>query len=307
MPIRSVGPGTHFAGPLLGSPGGRLNQFAGTNLGVTSNFRGPYAEYLDRFQGVSSITVAEDVGFTETVVGTAASRSVAYDSAQQLLVHNADTVADEGSNLINSAAGTADTIAPYSKLPGVITSTATLMDNREIIFGTRVGFLIGSGTDWSSKWMFGWNLSTDVALMTPSTGAIAIGTGGGVGFHITEAGQINAYIQGTTAATEFDTGQDMGSLTTTFSNFLDLGVRVRWIDASAGTGVAQFYVNGQLTNEVSGADTALPMQSTQGYCLGYELVNGPATADAVDAGYEYLYFGISRPGLTYPYTTGLNL
>lgn len=303
----SLGPGLHFEGPVLGNDRAGAGLLEGCSHGVTSGFRGPYVEYLDRFLGVSSITVAEDVGWTETAVGTAASRSVAYDSAQQLLVHNADTVADEGSNLINNAAGTADTVAPYSKLPGVITSTATLMDNREIIIATRVAFLLGAGS-WTSKWVWGWNLSSDAALMTPSTGALAIGSGGGFGFHITEAGQLNAYIQGTTAATEFDTGVDMPStLTTTFTNFLDLGVRVRWIDASAGTGHAQFYVNGRLTNSIAGSSTALPMQSTEAYCMGYELINGPATANQVDAGYEYAYFAITRPGLTFPYSTGLNL
>lgn len=304
MSVRSKG--THFQGPISGAGNSAGGLFDDCSLGLVDQIRGPYRQQLETFKGVASITDVEDIGWTETAVGTAASRSVAYNEALGLLVINADTVAAEGTNLQNNAAPTADKLSTASQTVGPITSTTTLMDTKELIWSTRVGFLNGSGTAWNSKLLIGWFV-TDTALMTAATGALAITTGGGIGFHITEAGQLNAVVQGTTVATSTDTTFDVGTMAATFGNFWDLGFRARWIDASAGTGTVDFFVNGRRMVSINGADTALPMQSTQTYSSSIELINGPATADEVDLGVEYLYTAVTRAGLTYPYSSGQNL
>jgi hypothetical protein len=297
--------GEKHQGPLLGSDRAAKGLLEGCSEAGTGRFRSPYKEYYEDFSTVVSLAGMEDAGWTETAVGTAASRSYAYDETQGLLIVNADTVADEGTSIQNNAAGTTSATSQVTNLPGPVVSTATLMDGRELIWATRIGQLIASGTDWSSKLLMGWFV-TDTALMTPSTGALAIATGGGIGFHITEAGQLNFVVQGTTSATSTDTGYDMPSLTNaTMGNYIDIGFRARWVDASAGTGRVQAYVNGTRVADISGADTALPMQSTQTYSNSIELINGPATADSVDIGVEFIYNAISRAGFTYPYTTAL--
>lgn len=299
-------PGTHFEGPLTGSNRASGGIFEDCSLGLTDQFRGPYLQRLELFRGMASIADLETDGWVETPVGTAAARSWAYNEALGLLVINADTVAEEGTNAQANAAATAAAIHHAHNLIGPITSTTTLMDGRELIWATRVGFLNGAGTVWNSAALFGWFV-TDAALMTPATGALAIATGGGIGFHITQAGQLNAVVQGTTAATSTDTSLDMGTMAATFGNFWDLGFRWRCVDASSGTGVVDFFVNGRRVVRVNGATTALPMQSTEVYSNTIEVINGPAAADQVDVGLEYIYNAISRAGLTYPYTSGLNL
>ncbi len=300
-------PGTHYSGPLLGSGRAGRGLLENCSAGAIDRFRSPYHEYYDDFQDVVSIAGLEDAGWTETAVGTAASRTYVHDPDQGLLIVNGDTVADEGTNIQKNNTGTTSATSQGNKLPGLITSTTTLMDNRELIFATRVGQLIGSGTAWSSKFIIGWFV-TDTALMTAATGALAIATGGGVGFHMLESGQLNFITQGTTAATSTDTGFDMPALTNAvMGNYIDLGFRIRWVDASAGTGQIQAWVNGALVADLVGTTAILPMQSTQNYSTTIELINGPATADSVDLGVEYIYLAISRAGLTYPYSSGLNV
>jgi len=303
MPIRSVGPGTHFKGPLLGAPKG---PFAGTSVGLTSRFRGPYREHLELFESILSEADLAACGWTQSDNGTTGTATIARSGAQGGMIMNPGTTADTGISIQNNVIPAETKVSRTTLSVGPVVSTTTLMDNRELIWATRVGFLQGTGTAWTNKAVLGWAV-TDTALMTPTTGVLAVTTGGGAFFHITEAGQLNAVVQGTTVATSADTGIDIGTLSTAFGNFLDLAIRIRWVDASAGTGVAEFYVNGTRTNVVNGATTALPMQSTQTYSSTFEILNGPTTSPAVDMLVEYLYTGITRAGLTYPYTSGLNL
>jgi hypothetical protein len=306
------GLGTHWKGPLLASSNAGDGLFDDIPIGVVDRMRSPYACYYEDFSSASSITNWESAGWTETAVGTAASRSIAYSGQQRALIINADTVADEGtSSQYNSTSG-----GPRIHLLYGVTSTATLMDNQELIWATRISFLVGDGSTFDSKALLGWFV-TDTALMTPSTGALAIASGGGIGFHIsgdaggTSTGSIDAVVQGTTSATSTATGVTVTDATTTFAGtgavgWIDLGFRARWVDASAGTGTVDFYVNGVKRVSIDGATTALPMQSTQTYSNTIELINGPATADQVDMGVAYMFNAITRPALTYPYSSGIN-
>jgi len=308
MAIRS---GTHFQGPVLGSNRASQGLFLDSPLGVVDQFRSPYKQYLETFDGLASgvTTDLEGAGWTETAVGTAASRTWAYSHAEGCLVINADTVADEGTNGQFNGTIAAAKVSHQHRLLGPVVSTATLMDTRELIWATRISFLVGNGTNYDSKAVLGW-MAGGTAQMTASTGALAALTGGGIGFHIngdTNSGSIDCISGQTRVAAA--SGVSVTDATTTFTGtgaagWIDLGFRARWVDASAGTGTIDYFING--ANVLSVAND-MPMQSTQTYSNTIELINGPATADQVDMGVEYIYNAISRPGLTYPYTTGLNL
>jgi len=300
MSVRT--PGVKFQGPILGSNRAGKGLFENTSVGLTSRFQSPYKEFYEDFTTVVSTAGMEDAGWTETSAGSATN---AYSQELGMLVVNAHTVADQGSSLQNNAAGTTSATSQVTNLPGPITSTDTLMDGRELIWATRIGLLVGDGTSFDSKLLIGFFV-TDTALMTAATGALDLATGGGIGFHIngdTGDGSIDAVIQGTDTATSTDTGVSVGTLSSTMGNFVDLGFRARWVDAGTGTGTVDYFVNG--TKVVTVTD-GLPMQSTQVYSNSIELINGPATADEVDLGVEYIYNAISRAGLTYPYNSGLN-
>lgn len=309
----SLGKGTHFVGPLLGSDRTSGGAFEDIPVAWTDRMRSPYKCYYEDFNGlVSGVTTdMENAGWTETAVGTAASRTWAWSSQTQCLVINADTVAAEGTSAQFNAAPAAAKLSHQGLLCPAITSTATLMDTREFIWATRISFLVGDGTTYDSAALLGWFV-TDTGLMTAATGALSIASGGGIGFHIngvagTGDRTIGAVMQGTTSATETSTGVSIGTLSSSFSTWIDLAFRARWIDASAGTGTVDFYVNGVRKVSMNGATIALPMQSTQTYSNTIELINGAATADQVDMGVEYIFNAISRPGLTFPYSTGLNI
>ena len=299
-------PGVHYQGPILGSDKAGKGLFEDCSVGLTSRFQSPYKEYYEDFSTVVSLAGMEDAGWTETAVGTAASRTFVYDENLGMMVLNADTVADEGINVQNNNAGTTSATSQVTNLPGPIVSTTTYMDAKELIWAARIGFLVGNGTAYDSKLVMGWFV-TDTAMMTAATGALAIATGGGIGFHIdgdVGTGVVSTVMQATTAAVTNTTGLTIPALTNAvMGSFVDLGFRARWIDASAGTGVVKFYVNGAL---VDTRTDSLPMQSTETYSNTIELINGPATADEVDLGVEYIYNAITRVGLSVPYNTGLN-
>jgi hypothetical protein len=309
----SFGKGTHWKGPILGSDLSGGGVFEDHPTGLVDQFRSPYKQYLETFDGLASgvTTDLEGVGWTETAVGTAASRTWAYDHAQGCLIINADTVADEGTSAQFNGTLAAAKLSHQHRLLGPVVSTSTLMDNRELIWATRISFLVGNGSTYDSKALLGWFV-TDTGLMTAATGALAIATGGGIGFHIsgdaggTSTGSIDCVTQGTTAAISIASGVSVTTAGTTFdtAGWIDLAFRARWKDADAGTGLVDFYVNGR---KVATQESNNPMRSTQTYSNTIELINGPATADQVDMGVEYLYNAISRPGLTYPYSSGLNL
>jgi len=301
--------GVHYQGPILTSSKACAGAFEDLDLGDVNKMRSPYRTYFSDLSSIGSITQAEACGWIETAVGTAASRSVAYNAAQGCLVINADTVADEGSNLQFN--GTPTTGGRDSNLLPAVTSTTTLMDTRELIWATRISALVGNGSTYDSKMVLGWFV-TDTALMTAATGALAVGTGGGIGFHIsgdaggTATGSIDCVVGQTLVSTA--SGVSITTAGSTFATvgWIDLAFRARWVDASAGTGNVDFFVNGVKVVSVNGADTGLPMQSTQAYCNSVEVINGAATADQVDVGIEYIFNAISRPGMTYPYSSGFN-
>ena len=310
--MTSFGRGTHFEGPLLGSHRATNGLFEGLPLGVVDHHRSPFLCFYDDLTYINSIAGAEAAGWTETAVGTAASRSVAYSVRLRALEINADTVADEGSNLQYNAA---PTTGIRGRLLPPIASTANLMNAKELIWSSRISFLVGNGSTFDSKALFGWFV-TNTGLMTAATGALNIGTGGGIGFHVsgdaggTSTGSLDCVCQAISTPVSVPSGVVISTAGTAFATvgWIDVGFRARWRggtgDPHVGRGDVKYYVNGR---HVATIVDNMPMQSTQTYSNSIEVINGPATADQVDMGVESIFNGITRIGFDFPYTTPSNI
>jgi hypothetical protein len=247
---------------------------------------------------VADITAMETIGWTETDIGATA-RAVSVTAGSSYLLLNAGTAADSGTSIQYNAATSATHVARPHDILGPITSTATLMDGRELVFKARVGMafhLTGWTTGLGAKAVFGW-IVTDTAMMTAATGALAIGTGGGLYFHLTEAGALNFVTQrsdGTAAEVLIETVTSPSSATV-IGNWRELEFNAIWVDASDddANGVVHCYENGIWKATV---ENNLPMSSTEVYSVGGEALNGPAALDGdLDIGIDYILTGISRP------------
>ena len=171
-----------------------------------------------------------------------------------------------------------------------------------MIMKFRVGFS-SETTTWGAKACFGW-ITTDTALMTAATGVLDIAAGGGTGFHVGEDGTLGVFSTNAAVTSSTDTGvnvlTDIAAVTAGDFVWYTLGFRTRWLDASAGTGFTDFYVNGNKSVRIT--DT-MPMDSTEAYAITFEYLNGPAGFN-MDMAVDYVVSGLTRPGLPFPYSTG---
>ena len=135
---------------------------------------------------------------------------------------------------------------------------------------------------------------------------MAILDGGGAGFNVQEDGTLSYFTSA--AAITSPTGtvsgvnviNDINALTAGEYKFYTLGVHIRITDASASTGVTDFYVD---NTKVATVLDSVPMDSTQTYGMTYTMING-ASAVNHDMAVDYIISGISRGGLTYDYSSG---
>lgn len=295
--------GTHFQGPLLGNESATKGLFDDVALGAVDSIRSPYQIQVEDFDYPFADGILAASGFTVTDIGTAASPTEVVDAATGYLLLNPGTGDDDGTQIAYNTAPTGATTAnPELKLLGPITSTATLMDNREMIMYFRVGFS-SETTTWGAKACFGW-ITTDTASMTPGTGALDIAAGGGTGFHVAEDGTLGVFSTNAAVTSSTDTGvnvlTDIAAVTAGDFVWYTLGFRTKWIDASAGTGHTDFYVNGSKKTTIT--DT-MPMDSTEAYAITIEYLNGEAGFN-MDMAVDYVVSGLTRPGLAYPYSSG---
>lgn len=256
--------------------------FQGVGAEKFSSTRSPLNSYIEEFgYTIADIAQMELIGWTETAINTPTSATISAVKNNGYLAVNPGTKADSGSSLQANAAPGGTRTAPVTQILGPLVSSTTLMDSRELIWAARVGFLSGA-TTWDGKVAIGW-IVTDTALMTNTTGVLALATGGGFGFRISELGSIDRFHQATTAATDANavaTGQFVGNngldatVTADTINWFNLGCRASWVDASAGTGKIDYYINDVL---VDTQVNELPMQSTQTYSFSLEVLNGPVT------------------------------
>ena len=242
---------------------------------------------------VTSITDMETMGWVETDINTATSRAVTVEPENNFLLVDAGTKADSGSSLQLLTDSTAThTNAPHKSI-GPMISTATLMDARSMFFFTRVGFA-HTVAAWVSKFLIGWCV-TDTSLMSPTTGAPSITTGGGIYFHIGEDADISAVTQTAAAAADTTSIGTQGTPTsaTVVGDWVELGFLWECTDADAATGTAYFYMNGVL---VATKTDGMPMTSTQTYGVSIEASNADTTSQNLDVGVDYIITGISGPG-----------
>ncbi len=300
--------GLRSAPPLLGdhrAAGGLLE-----NVGGMEALRSPYKIYIEDWTVVCADGELAARGAVVTDISSPTSPTEVITGAEGYLLLNPGTSVDDGIEVqFTTAPSGATTASPATKLPNVI-STATLMDNREIWFQTRVGFQTDAALNFDGHVIIGW-VTEDTTLITNTTGVPIIADGGGFGFYINgDDGDPTAVNMipfsdpaAITAAPTLTSGVIVPDLVvdlTAANEFFwyTLGAKMRVVDADASTGVTDFYVNGRLVQSI--VDSTC-MDSTQTYGMTYAVQNGPI--DTIDVAVDYTAVGITRPGLTYPYDT----
>lgn len=275
--------------------------YRGLPADVLSRSGSPYQTWFEDFD---STPIADGElagsGAVVTDINSATSPTEVADPATGYLLINPGSKADAGTEVqFTGAVSQTTAVSPLVKTPGTITSTATLMDNRELIWAARVGFQSGA-TTWDGKAIFGW-ITTDTSLLTSGTGVPSVAAGGGAGFHIAEAGTFTVFSTNaavTAAGTSINTPDFSSGLSAaTTLEWHEFGLRIRWTDASAGSGSTMFYIDGAHVATIT--DTQ-PMDSTEGYNTTFGIVNGPSQVS--DMAVDWVMTAISRPGITYPYS-----
>lgn len=283
---------THFTGPLLGSIQSGGGVFQDLPLGAVDKVRSNYKVWVEDFSDEMADAELANRGVTLTDIGTATSPTEVVTAETRYLLLNPGTKADSGSE-IQCIAVPSSNVQPPLKVPGLITSTTTLMDGLDMTWACRFG-VMSDTTAWDGKVIMGW-ITTDTSMLSPTTGLPTVATGGGIGFHIGETGTLSYFGDQTaitTAAQLVDTGTSVLALTTAATfQWYEVGFRAHWIDASGGTGWIRYYLDGV---ELGVIATDLPMQSTQGYGVSFGIVNGPARDS--DLAIDYIVTGITGPG-----------
>ncbi len=265
---------THFQGPLLGANTAEGGLYADLPLGPIDLVRGPYKVWVEDFRHYMEDGEAADRGATVTAINTPTAATEVVDPTLGYLLVNPGTKADSGTEIQFDALPGVGAVSGYNQwnVPGSITSTTTLMDARTLIWGAQVGFLCDAA--WDGKAILG-VFTKDTALMAQATGLPTVAAGGGIGFHVGETGDLT-YVATNAAITAAGTATGVNlvdDLTAGAITWYDLGFRCTWIDASAGTGAAYFYVNGKIVGSVA---TVLPFDSTEVYSVTAGIHNGPA-------------------------------
>lgn len=285
-------------GLLVGLPMDPISE-SNSNLKVYyEGFKNPVVDA----GGDEGIAEMEDVGWAENDINTATAHVYSASKDNGYLLINAGTKADSGTQIQANVVSTADKIGDAHQTCGPITSTTTLMDGRELIFKTRIRVLIGASEPFNSKFALGW-MVTDTSIMTNTTGALALGTGGGIGFHCNgDSGTavLQTFIQNTSGAASFeDTGVSFAEggshdlADGVWGEWIDLGFRAKWDDADAPTGRCDWYVNGTKVRTVLNSN---PMQATQAYSVSYALHNGPTAANQVDMAVDHILTAVTVLG-----------
>lgn len=294
--------GTHFQGPLLGSDSARGGLLRDVPLAATEAVRSPYKVAVENFEVATADGSIALGGATLTDVGTAVAETVTVGGVDPIFAIYAGTSADTGVNVqFNAAPNAATTVSPTWKTIGPRTETATSMDNKELFFETRVGFASDT-TAWDGKACFGW-IVTDTGLMTPTTGALDIAAGGGIGFHVAEDGTLGYFSDAgaitTSTATGINVLTDLSLEAAGAYKWYTFGARQLVTDASAATGSTEFYINGRKIATVVDSTVAT---AAAVYSMTFECANGPARDSYL--GVDYIVSGVTRSGLARPYSSG---
>ncbi len=289
--------GTHYKNPLMVS-GGPLDDIP---RGVADRANSPYKIWYEDFAEQAANAQIETMGFTVTDINTPTSPTEVILPENRALFFNPGSKADSGVELQFNIASTAGSLGSTFKIMGEFLQTTTLMDGQEIFFQTRIGSVSDSATDNDSKYLLGF-FQNDATLLDQATGLPIVVAGGGFGFHKGELGVVtglstNAAI--TAAGTVMVPAVSELAMTVTVPNWHTYAARCRVIDASAGTGFTDFWYDGSHRLRLS----TIPFDATDTHSFTMALHNGPS--QIADWHIDYILTGITRPGLTFPYTDGV--
>jgi len=288
--------GSHWKNPLLVSSG----PLDDVPRGTVDNALGVYKIYYEDFDEVVLDGQVETMGWTVTAKNTPTAASEVVLGADRALFLNPGSKADSGSELQFNIPGTAASTSNMHRVCPEIVDTATLFDGQEIFFQTRIGSVSDSATDNDSKYIIGFFVN-DTDLLTDATGVPSVAAGGGFGFVKSELGAVTAVSTEaaiTAAGTALVPAVSELAMTVTVPNWHTYAARCRIIDASAGTGVTDFWYDGIHRLRLS----TVPHDATDTGSFTIGLLNGPA--QIADMHIDYILTGITRPGLTWPYTDG---
>lgn len=268
---------------------------------VTDLANSAYKVWYEEFGEQAADAQIETMGFTVTDKNTATAASETILGANRALFLNPGTKADSGSELQFNIAGTAGSLGSTFKIMPEFTQTTTLMDGQEIFFQTRIGSVSNSATDNDSKYILGFFVN-DADLLDDATGVPGVPAGGGFGFVKAELGGVtcvstNAAI--TAAGTAMSPAVSELAMTVTVPNWHTYAARCRVVDASAGTGFTDFWYDGKHRLRLA----TIPFDATDQHSFTIGLINGPA--QLADMHIDYILTGITRPGLTWPYSNGV--
>ena len=289
--------GTHFQGPLLGNKG----VFDDLPLGAIDNARSPYKIYYEDFQEDAVDAQLETQGWTVTAINTPTAASEVVLGANRALLLDPGSKVDSGSEIQFNIPATAASVSGTHRVIPEIIQTATLFDNQEIFFQVRMGTASNLATANDGKWLLGYFVN-DTDLLSSTTGLPTVDAGGGFGFHKGETGAVTALSTEaaiTAAGTALSPAvTELALVTNDVLEWHTYAARCRVIDASAGTGQTDFWYDGVY----SGSLATVPFDATDTSSFTIAYLNGPVQIQ--DYHIDYILTGITRPGLTWPYTDG---
>ena len=286
---------THFSGPILGSANAVKGLYEDLPLAEVDKVRSRYTVHVEKFNEpfVTGQLILNGAHVDDLNTATAPTQVVTAETAYLLI--NPGTKADAGSSIVFDIAPTAAALGNSFNTLRSLTSTATLMDNRELVWACRFGVTSDLAATWDGKAIFGW-LTADTAPIDTGTGNPSLATGAGAGFHISETGAIRYFGQqaslGSLTGT-VTTGLNVnnGLATAGVFDWYEVGFRIKWLDASAGTGSIDYYINNSFVGRIT---SGLPMASTEVYASTFAVANGPT--QLADFALDYLITAVTGPG-----------
>jgi hypothetical protein len=292
--------GTHYQNPLMVS-GGPLDDCP---RGIVDGIASPYKIWYEDFREPKVNGEFELSGWTVTDTGGGSPTEVVGIDGSLCATLDLSATADDGVELQfdNPPDATADGDG-HQVIPE-ITSSATLMDGKEIFFQVRMATNSDSAATNDVKYLLGIFVK-DTALLSTTTGLPTVGDHGGFGFHKAEAGAVTCVSSVstiTTAGTAMAPAVSELADTANTDNWHTYAARLRLIDASAGTGVCDFWYDNIHRLRLS----TTTMDDVGVYSFSIAACNGPAAPGSLaDIKIDYVLTGITRPGLTWPYTDGV--
>lgn len=287
--------GTHWQNPLLVS-GGPLDDVP---RGIVDGIAGPYKVWYEDFRENKVDGQFLLSGWTVTDIGGSPTEQVLLADKPMAKLAFGGT-GDQGVQLQYDIVPAAAITGSAHKIIPEFTCSATFMDGQEMFFQVRMATNSNSATDNDVKYLLGMFVK-DTSLLSTTTGLPTVADHGGFGFHKAELGAVtcvSSVAAITTAGTAMVPAVSELADTVNTDNWHTYAARLRVIDASAGTGVCDFWYDGIHRLRLS----TITMDDVGVYSFSISGINGPS--QLADLKIDYILTGMTRPGLEWPYTDG---